>query len=133
MNNKRSNFTRIYFIAVSYTHLVMEENKRAAGRLNEIRQRRIRNRRMIVGLSFVVFAFCIVMGIQMVQKNSNLKKLKEQESKLAQQYQQELQISENLKDKEQYVHTDEYLEEMARKMCIRDRNYAKKKSLFVMN
>ena len=80
----------------------MEENKRAAGRLNEIRQRRIRNRRMIVGISFVVFAFCIVMGIQMVQKNSNLKKLKEQESKLAQQYQQELQISENLKDKEQY-------------------------------
>lgn len=46
----------------------MEENKRAAGRLNEIRQRRIRNRRMIVGISFVVFAFCIVMGIQMVQK-----------------------------------------------------------------
>ena len=91
----------------------MEENKRAAGRLNEIRQRRIRNRRMIV-----VFAFCIVMGIQMVQKNSSLKKLKEQESKLAQQYQQELQISENLKDKEQYVHTDEYLEEMARKLGL---------------
>ena len=76
----------------------MEENKRAAGRLNEIRQRIIRNRRMIVGISFVVFAFCIVMGIQMVQKNSSLKKLKEQESKLAQQYQQELQISENLKE-----------------------------------
>ena len=92
----------------------MEENKRAAGRLNEIRQRRIRNRRMIVGISFVVFAFCIVM----VQKNSSLKKLKEQESKLAQQYQQELQISENLKDKEQYVHTDEYLEEMARKLGL---------------
>ena len=73
---------------------------------------------MIVGISFVVFAFCIVMGIQMVQKNSNLKKLKEQESKLAQQYQQELQISENLKDKEQYVHTDEYLEEMARKLGL---------------
>ena len=96
----------------------MEENKRAAGRLNEIRQRRIRNRRMIVGISFVVFAFCIVMGIQMVQKNSSLKKLKEQESKLAQQYQQELQISENLKDKEQYVHPDEYLEEMARKLGL---------------
>ena len=96
----------------------MEENKRAAGRLNEIRQRRIRNRRMIVGISFVVFAFCIVMGIQMVQKNSSLKKLKEQESKLAQQYQQELQISENLKDKQQYVHTDEYLEEMARKLGL---------------
>ena len=44
----------------------------------------------------------------MVQKNSNLKKLKEQESKLAQQYQQELQISENLKDKEDstYIQTN---------------------------
>jgi cell division protein FtsB len=29
-----------------------------------------------------------------------------------------LQISENLKDKEQYVHTDEYLEEMARKLGL---------------
>ena len=96
----------------------MEESKRAARRLNEIRQRRIRNRRMIVGISFVVFAFCIVMGIQMVQKNSNLKKLKEQESKLAQQYQQELQISENLKDKKHYVHTGEYLEEMPRKIAL---------------
>ena len=38
----------------------MEENKRAAGRLNEIRQRRIRNRRMIVGISFVVFAFVLL-------------------------------------------------------------------------
>ena len=93
----------------------MEENNvRAAGRLNEIRQRRIRNRRMIVGISFIVLPlYC--MGIQMVQKNSSLKKLKEQESKLARQYQQELQISENLKDKEQYVHTDEYLGEKCTK------------------
>ena len=53
-----------------------------------------------------------------VQKNSSLKKLKEQESKLAQQYQQEMQISETLKDKEQYVHADEYLEEMARKLGL---------------
>lgn len=38
----------------------MEENKRAAGRLNEIRQRRIRNRRMIVGISFVVLPFVLL-------------------------------------------------------------------------
>lgn len=95
----------------------MEENKRAAGRLNEIRQRRIRNRRMIVEYLLLFLPFVLLWEYRWY-KNSSLKKLKEQESKLAQQYQQELQISENLKDKEQYVHTDEYLEEMARKLGL---------------
>lgn len=62
--------------------------------------------------------FVLLWEYRWYKKNSSLKKLKEQESKLAQQYQQELQISENLKDKEQYVHTDEYLEEMARKLGL---------------
>lgn len=73
---------------------------------------------MIISISLVVFAFCVVMGLQMLQKNNSLRELREQEEKLEQQYEQELQISENLKDKEQYVHTDEYLEEMARKLGL---------------
>ena len=74
---------------------------------------------MIVGISFCCFClFVLLWEYRWYKKNSSLKKLKEQESKLAQQYQQELQISENLKDKEQYVHTDEYLEEMARKLGL---------------
>lgn len=73
---------------------------------------------MIISISLVVFAFCVVVGLQMLQKNNSLRELREQEEKLEQQYEQELQISENLKDKEQYVHTDEYLEEMARKLGL---------------
>ncbi len=94
------------------------KNNGATGRINKIRQGRIKNRRMIISISLVVFAFCVVMGLQMMQKNNSLRKLREQEEKLEQQYEQELQISENLKDKEQYVHTDEYLEEMARKLGL---------------
>lgn len=73
---------------------------------------------MIIGISFVVLAFCIVVGVQMVQKYNTLKSLKEQESKLVRQYEQELQLSEELKDQESYVKTDDYVEEMARKLGL---------------
>ena len=73
---------------------------------------------MIIGISFVVLAFCIVVGAQMVQKYNTLKSLKEQESKLVKQYEQERQLSEELKDQESYVKTDDYVEEMARKLGL---------------
>lgn len=90
----------------------------ASGRLNAIRQRRIRNKRMIMAISFVVVAFCIVMGVQMVKKHNTLVELKQQEQKLQKQYQEELQLSEELKDQESYVKTDDYVEEMARKLGL---------------
>ena len=97
-----------------------EERRRstASGRLDAIRRRRIRNKRMIMGISFVVLAFCIVMGIQMVQKYSTLSKLKEQQTKLENQYKEELKVSEELKEQEAYVKTDDYVEEMARRLGL---------------
>lgn len=73
---------------------------------------------MIIGISFIVIAFCIVVGAQMFQKYNTLKKLQEQESKLTKQYEQELQLSKELKDQESYVKTDDYVEEMARKLGL---------------
>ena len=73
---------------------------------------------MIIGISFVVMAFCIVMGAQMIKKYNTLKSLQEQESKLTKQYEKELQLSEELKDQESYVKTDDYVEEMARKLGL---------------
>ncbi len=73
---------------------------------------------MIISISFVVVAFCIVMGTQMFQKYSTLRKLQEQESKLEKQYQEELELSQELKDQESYVKTDDYVEEMARKLGL---------------
>lgn len=73
---------------------------------------------MIIAISFVVIAFCIVMGAQMIKKIGTLKELQEQESRLERQYEQELQISEDLKDQESYVKTDDYVEEMARKLGL---------------
>lgn len=96
-----------------------EENKsRATGRLNTIRQKRIRSKRMILSISFVVIAFCIVMGAQMIKEYNTLNELKEQERKLEKKYQKELQLSEELKEQEQYVKTDDYIEEMARKLGL---------------
>lgn len=73
---------------------------------------------MILSISFVFVAFCIVMGIQMFQQHRTLQELKEQESKLDKKYQKELQLSEELKEQEEYVKTDAYIEEMARKLGL---------------
>lgn len=73
---------------------------------------------MIMAISLVVVAFCIVMGVQMIKKHSTLAQLQEQESKLQKQYEEELKLSEELKDQESYVKTDDYVEEMARKLGL---------------
>ena len=72
---------------------------------------------MIIMISFVVIAFCVVLGAQMIKKYT-LSDLKEQEAKLQRQYKKELQLSEELKDKEAYVKTDDYIEEMARNLGL---------------
>ena len=69
-------------------------------------------------ISFVVIAFCVVLGAQMIKKYNTLSDLKEQEAKLQRQYKKELQLSEELKDKEAYVKTDDYIEEMARTLGL---------------
>ena len=73
---------------------------------------------MIIMISFVVIAFCVVLGAQMIKKYNTLSDLKEQEAKLQRQYKKELQLSEELKDKEAYVKTDDYIEEMARNLGL---------------
>ena len=65
-----------------------------------------------------MIAFCVVIGVQMFQKHSTLKKLQAQQSKLEKQYEQELQLSKELKEQEAYVKTDDYVEEMARKLGL---------------
>lgn len=69
-------------------------------------------------ISFVVIAFCVVLGAQMIKKYNTLSDLKEQAAKLQRQYKKELQLSEELKDKEAYVKTDDYIEEMARNLGL---------------
>ena len=54
----------------------------------------------------------------MIKKYNTLSDLKEQEAKLQRQYKKELQLSEELKDKEAYVKTDDYIEEMARNLGL---------------
>lgn len=95
-----------------------QQRRTATGRLNAMRQKRMQSRRTIMVISFIVIAFCIVMGAQMLKKYSTLRQLQEQESQLVEQREKELQLSEDLKSQESYVKTDEYVEEMARKMGL---------------
>jgi cell division protein FtsL len=73
---------------------------------------------MIMMITTVVVAFCIVMGVQMIKKFNTLSELKTQERRLQNQYKKELQLSEELKEQEEYVQTDDYIEEMARKLGL---------------
>ena len=95
----------------------LQERITATKRLSVIRKKREQNKKMIIMISFVVIAFCVVLGAQMIKKYT-LSDLKEQEAKLQRQYKKELQLSEELKDKEAYVKTDDYIEEMARNLGL---------------
>lgn len=90
--------------------------QRATRRISKIRKRRIQNRRMIVGITVVASLFCIVVGAQMFQKYANLNELKAQEAELQAELESESQKLEDLREKEEYVKTDEYIEEVARKL-----------------
>ena len=96
----------------------LQERITATKRLSVIRKKREQNKKVIIMISFVVIAFCVVLGAQMIKKYNTLSDLKEQEAKLQRQYKKELQLSEELKDKEAYVKTDDYIEEMARNLGL---------------
>ena len=57
-------------------------------------------------------------GYVLNKKYNTLKDLQNQEQKLQTQYEKELQLSEELKDQEEYVKTDDYVEEMARNLGL---------------
>ena len=76
------------------------------------------NRGMIVGISLVVIMFCVILIVQTFNAYGTLSDLKKQKKELTQEYNDQLELSDELKEKEDYVKTDEYIEEMARKMGL---------------
>ena len=84
--------------------MATENRKVSTRRLSNARRKRIQNRRMMIAISAVVVAFCIVIGGQMISKYSTLADLREQERKL--------------KNQEEYVKTDDYVEQMARNLGL---------------
>ncbi len=101
-----------------YSNSDRPNRERAVRELSEKKKRRVVNRRMIIGIAVVLLLFCIIMGIQLFQKFSTLSKLKNQEVQLNKEYKRELQISKELKEKKKFVQTDEYVEDMARKLGL---------------
>lgn len=76
------------------------------------------NRGMIVGISLVVIMLCSILLVQTFNAYGTLSDLKKQKKELTQEYNDQLELSDELKEKEDYVKTDEYIEEMARKMGL---------------
>lgn len=81
-------------------------------------KRKKSNRKMFVAIAIVMSVFLVIMGIQIFQKLSTLNKLQSQESQLKNEYKKELQLSKELKEKKKFVQTDEYVEDMARKLGL---------------
>lgn len=81
-------------------------------------RRRNDNRGMIVAISMVVIMFCGILTVQTFNAHSTLSDLKKQKKELTKEYNQQLELSKELKEKEDYVQTDEYVEEMARKLGL---------------
>lgn len=76
------------------------------------------NRGMIVGISLVGIMLCAILLVQTFNAYGTLSDLKKQKKELTQEYNDQLELSDELKEKEDYVKTDEYIEEMARKMGL---------------
>ncbi len=92
--------------------------ERAVKNLSAEGKRKKANRKMFVAIAVVMSVFLIIMGIQIFQKFSTLNKLKSQEAQLKNEYKKELQLSKELKEKKKFVQTDEYVEDMARKLGL---------------
>ena len=81
-------------------------------------KRRKSNKKMFIAIAFVMSIFLVIMGIQIFQKLGTLNKLRSQEAQLKDEYKKELQLSKELKEKKKFVQTDEYVEDMARKLGL---------------
>lgn len=90
----------------------------AAKRASSVHRTKVRNRRVVVFIAVFAIMFLIVMGSQTIKKLGNLNELKDEQNKLEKEYQEQLQVAEDLKEKKAYVQTDEYVEEMARKLGL---------------
>ena len=92
---------------------------KAVKNLSAKQKKKKANRRMIIAVAIVLVVLTTVIVItQFIPKISELNKLKTQEAELKQEYKKELQLSKELKEKKKFVQTDDYVEDMARKLGL---------------
>ena len=101
-----------------YSNIDRPNRKNAVKNLSNKQKRTIFSKKTIITIAAVLAVFAFLMGIQVFQKFSTLSKLKSQEAQLKDEYKKELQLSKELKEKKKFVQTDEYVEEMARKLGL---------------
>ena len=69
-------------------------------------------------IMLLIIVLCAILLVQTFNAYGTLSDLKKQKKELTQEYNDQLELSDELKEKEDYVKTDEYIEEMARKMGL---------------
>ena len=72
------------------------------------------NRIAIVGITLVVFCLGVVVNVRIASMEKKDQEYQEREALLQQQYDRELNRTEDLKDYEVYVQTKQYIEEVAK-------------------
>ena len=105
-------------MAKNYSNADRPNRADAVKSLSTKQKRKAASRKTIIGIAIVLLVFVAIMGIQLFQKFSTLSKLKSQEAQLKNEYKKELQLSKELKEKKKFVQTDEYVEDMARKLGL---------------
>lgn len=105
-------------MARSSSDLNRPNRAKAVKSLSAEGKRKKSNRKMFVAIAIVMVVFLTIMGIQIFQKFGTLNKLRSQEAQLKDEYKKELQLSKELKEKKKFVQTDEYVEDMARKLGL---------------
>ncbi len=95
-----------------------EETVRATQTLQRVRANKNRSNRKFYGTLAVMLTVCIITGIWAGTRFGTLSKLNEQKKMLEEKYKQQIELSEKLKEEEKYVKTNDYIEQMARKMGL---------------
>ena len=90
----------------------------AAKRASSVHRTKVRNRRVIAFIAIFVVVFVVGIGSQTIKRYNNLSDLRDEKAKLEKEYKEQLQVAEDLKEKKAYVQTNDYVEEMARKMGL---------------
>ena len=91
---------------------------KAVRNLSREGKRKKENRKMYIAIAVVVSIILTIVWIYNFRQWGVWNENKKQEAELKDQYKKELQISKELKEKKKFVQTDEYVEDMARKLGL---------------
>lgn len=105
-------------MARNSSNLDRPNRAKAVKSLSREGKRKRANRKMYIAIVIVVFVILGIVWFANFRDMGTLSALKNDEAELKEQYKKELKISKELEEKKKFVQTDEYIEDMARKLGL---------------